>query len=76
MKRYEIDDPEIIKFAEMINGELNVIQGPVQILDMFPWIVPYVPTFIKNKWMKVDFLEESREEFFEFCRVSLIIFAF
>ena len=53
----------------MIGGVLDVMQGPVQILDMFPWTVPLIPTFIKNKLMKVDFLEKARDEFYDFVKV-------
>ena len=55
----------------MISGEIDVLQGPVQMLDLFPWIIPYVPKIIKNKWMKVDWLEHSRQEFVSFIQVSL-----
>ena len=55
----------------MINGEIDVMKGPVQILDMFPWIIPFVPTFIKNKWMKVNFMEHARDELFDFIKVRL-----
>ena len=58
----------------MVSGDLEIMEGPIQILDNFPWAIPLFPTYIKNKWMKVDLLEKSRDEFCDFLKVKLIYF--
>ncbi|CAL4092454.1 unnamed protein product, partial [Meganyctiphanes norvegica] len=68
-KRYEIADNKIQYFAQLMNGNVELINGPVALLDIFPFLIPLVPTFIKNKWMKVDVLESNRDLLFELIMV-------
>ena len=49
--------------------EVEIMQGPLKLMDIFPWIIPYVPTIIKNKWMKLNCFEELRGEFVDFLKV-------
>ena len=60
----------------MISGNFDILNGPVIILDMCPGLEKYVPTFILNKWMKVDVLEKSRDEFNAFVKVFIFVCRF
>ena len=71
-KRYEIDDPRIMRFTEIVTEDFEIAQGPMKWFDLFPWIVPYIPPFIKNKWMRLDYMQKTRDELNGFLKVCCL----
>ncbi|CAL4249934.1 unnamed protein product, partial [Meganyctiphanes norvegica] len=51
----------IWKMVAGINDDFAITQGPIVLLDMFPWLRPIVPRFIRSKWMRVDTIEKNME---------------
>ena len=43
-------------------------------LDIFPWLIPYIPKIIKDKWMRLDYMEKTREELEDFLSVCFTIY--
>ena len=66
-----MDDPDLLKFTRVIRETFVVSEGPVKILDLYPWIIPFVPNFIKNGWMKCAYIEELTTDIQKFCEVKL-----
>lgn len=54
----------------MVTEDIENIQGPVFLLNLFPGLEKYLPNFILNKWMKIDSLEYNIEQFKDFVIVS------
>ncbi|XP_042888422.1 cytochrome P450 2L1-like [Penaeus japonicus] len=65
-RRYSIHDPEILRFSKMVSTNLDIIQGPASFLDIFPWLSHVAPTFVLNKWMKIDVLNANLSEFYTY----------
>lgn len=47
--RYAIDDPVILKFERLITEAFEETQGNNIIFDMFPWLVPITPMYVRRK---------------------------
>ncbi|XP_042208886.1 cytochrome P450 2L1-like [Homarus americanus] len=60
-RSYSVDDKEILEFFKMVSVNFDIIQGPAALLDLYPWLIHIMPTFLKNSWMRVNQLDESRE---------------
>ncbi|KAK7079648.1 hypothetical protein SK128_006050 [Halocaridina rubra] len=65
-QRYETDDEEVIRFSKMVSGDIELIQGPATLLDIFPGLHKVLPAFIQNHWMKIDLLHRNTLEFKDF----------
>ncbi|XP_066988071.1 cytochrome P450 2L1-like [Macrobrachium rosenbergii] len=65
-KRYDPKDEKIMKFSEMLSADLDAIQGPILILDMFPALLHILPESLLNKWMKLSQIREHVAEFKSF----------
>ncbi|CAL4103170.1 unnamed protein product, partial [Meganyctiphanes norvegica] len=61
-RRYAVSDKQIQGYMQMTLEDFDIIQGPIALLDIMPWLIPLLPRIIKNKWMKVNSLENSREK--------------
>uniref|UniRef100_A0A2P2I3B0 Cytochrome P450 2L1-like n=1 Tax=Hirondellea gigas TaxID=1518452 RepID=A0A2P2I3B0_9CRUS len=66
-KRYAADDEEIVNYNKMVTEDFDIVQGPVFLLDVMPWLNNVLPNFIKNNVMKVDVLMRHRDEFYNYC---------
>ncbi|CAL4117927.1 unnamed protein product [Meganyctiphanes norvegica] len=55
--RYDVTDERMTYILKLTNDDFNDIQGNIMILDMFPALIPLVPRFIKDKYMKLDTME-------------------
>ncbi|XP_037792868.1 cytochrome P450 2L1-like [Penaeus monodon] len=42
-RRFDINDPEIIRFEKMIRVNLDIIKGAAVLLDIFPWLLYLAP---------------------------------
>ncbi|RXG53690.1 hypothetical protein Avbf_14687 [Armadillidium vulgare] len=61
-RRYNVDDEYIKKFSQLTFDMFEDMEGPMALLTVFPWLIPILPDFIKNKWMRVSSLIKKREE--------------
>ncbi|RXG72956.1 cytochrome P450 2L1 [Armadillidium vulgare] len=61
-KRYEISDKEVQKFSKDLSDNIVDCEGKMALLTLFPKVVPFVPNYIKNRWMLVDTVEKRRDE--------------
>ncbi|KAA0201639.1 Cytochrome P450 CYP3213A2 [Hyalella azteca] len=61
-KRYDIEDKMMQRYSTLIEEDMNIIQGVLFILDVFPWLAKALPSFIMNKVFKVDVLCRNRDE--------------
>ena len=75
-KRFNFNDDEIRKFTMILHEFLTNREGPMRILDLYPWMAPYVPEVIKNSWMKVDYSHKIINELFGYLQVKLILLNF
>ena len=68
-KRYEADDHEIIQINRNTTESIAIIQGPIMIVDAFPWIQNIIPKFFLDKWTGRKVLIEHQEHFYKLSRV-------
>ncbi|WP_316572674.1 cytochrome P450, partial [Klebsiella pneumoniae] len=61
--RYDTDDQEIIKFNANLRQNIELVQGRIQVLDMFPQLVKILPRFVLEKVFKVNVIYDNMEEF-------------
>ncbi|XP_066987986.1 cytochrome P450 2L1-like [Macrobrachium rosenbergii] len=61
--RYNTDDQEIIKFNANLRQNIELVQGRIQVLDMFPQLVKILPRFVLEKVFKVNVIYDNMEEF-------------
>ncbi|KAA0195471.1 Cytochrome P450 CYP3213A9, partial [Hyalella azteca] len=61
-KRYDIDDKLMLRYSGMIEEDIAIMQGRVFLIDVFPWLATILPSFILNKFFKVDVLCRNRDE--------------
>ncbi|KAA0184151.1 Cytochrome P450 CYP3213A7 [Hyalella azteca] len=61
-KRYDIKDKMMHRYIALIDEDMNIIQGILFIIDVFPWLAKVLPSFIMNKVFKVDVLYRNRDE--------------
>lgn len=65
-RRYSIHDPEILRFSRMVATNLEIIQGPASLLDMFPWLARVAPSLLLDRWMRIDVLHKNLADFHKF----------
>ncbi|CAL4114072.1 unnamed protein product, partial [Meganyctiphanes norvegica] len=65
-RRFEVTDKRIQNFANLIDANVDIMSGPIALLDICPSLIPLLPTFLKNKWMKLDVLKQNRDLFYEY----------
>lgn len=68
-KRYAVDNEEIIQYNKMVTEDLEIMQGPVSLLDFMPWLLKILPGFILNGVMKIDVMEKHLNEIDEHLKV-------
>ncbi|XP_064111560.1 cytochrome P450 2L1-like [Macrobrachium nipponense] len=61
--RYNTDDQEIIKFSAFLKQNIELIQGRIQVLDMFPQLFKILPRFVLEKVFKVNVIYNNMEQF-------------
>ncbi|XP_064113184.1 cytochrome P450 2L1-like isoform X1 [Macrobrachium nipponense] len=61
--RYDTDDQEIIKFNTILRNNIDLVQGRLQILDAFPYLVKMLPRFVLDKVFKVKVVYDNMEKF-------------
>lgn len=61
-RQFDVSDKLIHEFCSSINDDFIITQGPIAILDIFPWIIPFVPRIIKDKWMKLGTLVKNMDD--------------
>ncbi|XP_066942156.1 cytochrome P450 2L1-like [Macrobrachium rosenbergii] len=61
--RYDTDDQEIIKFNIIVRDNIDLIQGRLQILDVFPYLVKILPRFVLEKVFRVKAVCDNMEKF-------------
>ncbi|XP_076048583.1 cytochrome P450 2L1-like isoform X2 [Oratosquilla oratoria] len=62
-RRYNINDEELLTFQNMIHEDFENVQGPVMLLDYFPWLLHILPSWVINKVMRVNIMEYNRNTF-------------
>ncbi|XP_076048586.1 cytochrome P450 2L1-like isoform X1 [Oratosquilla oratoria] len=65
-RRYNINDEEILTFQKMVYENFEIAQGPVMLLDYFPWFFHILPSWVINKVMKVNIMEYNRNNLNDF----------
>ena len=60
----------VITFTDSMNEDIQIMQGPIFLFDILPWLRKIVPSSIFNKITKGDTLLRHRNEFFELAMVS------
>ncbi|CAL4063130.1 unnamed protein product [Meganyctiphanes norvegica] len=65
-RRYDVKDTEIQHFVKLTSGDFDDIQGPIALLDIFPFLIFLLPKILKDKWMNVHKMENSRDQVKEF----------
>ncbi|KAB7501040.1 Cytochrome P450 2B4 [Armadillidium nasatum] len=65
---FDVNDKEVKVFAKNVNDNIEDMEGPLSLLGFFPWMVPLVPKYVKDKWMHETRIEEKREEVMDFLR--------
>ncbi|KAB7501037.1 Cytochrome P450 2L1, partial [Armadillidium nasatum] len=70
-RRYNVDDEYIKNFSQLTFDMFEDMEGPMALLTVFPWMIPILPDFIKNKWMRVASLIKKREEIL--CLLKMMI---
>lgn len=60
----------------MVATNLEIIQGPAALLDMFPWLARVAPSALLDRWMKVDVLYANLADFHKFVMVRFYPFRF
>ncbi|XP_047740366.1 cytochrome P450 2L1-like [Hyalella azteca] len=61
-KRYDVEDKLMLWYSGMIEENFAIVQGRVFLIDVFPWLATVLPSFILNKFFKVDVLCRNRDE--------------
>ncbi|CAL4085419.1 unnamed protein product [Meganyctiphanes norvegica] len=61
-RQFDVGDKVIQEYCSGLNDDFTITQGPMVFLDMFPWLRPIIPRFIKLKWMRLDTLEKNMED--------------
>ncbi|XP_064113186.1 cytochrome P450 2L1-like [Macrobrachium nipponense] len=61
--RYDTDDQEIIKFNTILRDNIDLIQGRLQILDVFPYLVKILPKIVLEKVFKVKLVCQNMDKF-------------
>ncbi|KAF2363761.1 Cytochrome P450 [Trinorchestia longiramus] len=62
--RFDINDKEIQEHIRAVEETCVIMNGPIFLLDICPRLVKILPTFIKNKVMKVDIITDIRDRLF------------
>ncbi|KAB7505058.1 Steroid 21-hydroxylase [Armadillidium nasatum] len=44
------------------------MEGPLALFSVFPWMVPFVPKFVKDKWMRQAKIIEKRDKILGFLK--------
>ena len=54
-----------------MSDDLNSIKnGPVKLMDFYPALIPFIPEFVKNSWMKLQRMKDLRSDLRHFMEVS------
>ena len=69
-KRYEPDDASIITFTDNTNDDVQIMQGPMFLFDIMPWMRKMLPSTIFNKITGGDIFLGHRKDFFAFAQVN------
>ncbi|KAB7505057.1 hypothetical protein Anas_09350 [Armadillidium nasatum] len=67
-RHFDMTDKEIKIFAKDLNDNIEDMEGPLALLGYFPWMVPFVPKYFKDKWMYETRIEKKREKVMDFLR--------
>ncbi|KAB7500010.1 Cytochrome P450 2L1 [Armadillidium nasatum] len=70
-RRYEVSDKDVKKFSKNINDNFEDRDGALAVISLFPWLIPFVPRFIMNKWMLEARIVRRREEVFHLLLVQI-----
>ena len=68
--RYEADDKEILDYIAESNEDIHISQGPVFLLDIFPWLVKFTPNIVYDKIMNVPLMIQHTKRLNELILVS------
>ena len=71
-KRFAVDDEQMMFFTNLVNENIDLVQGPVAILNILPWLERILPTFVLNNFLKVNRLEFERDRLVEYFKVTSI----
>ncbi|KAK7022911.1 hypothetical protein SK128_025141 [Halocaridina rubra] len=63
--RYDVEDEEIQEFERLITSAFEEIQGYNIVFDMFPYLVPITPIFIRKK-LGIESMVEKFDEIRDF----------
>nr|XP_045617858.1 cytochrome P450 2L1-like [Procambarus clarkii] len=59
--RFDVDDPKVHYFNKLINRSFDLSQGGNIIFDMYPWLIPIAPTYLKRRLGVEDMLRSFSE---------------
>ncbi|XP_069163629.1 cytochrome P450 2L1 isoform X1 [Procambarus clarkii] len=61
-RRYDINDEKIRTLSKKAADNFDIIQGPLALLDLYPWLRSLLPEFLKNAWMKLNEVKQNRDK--------------
>ncbi|XP_018027005.1 cytochrome P450 2L1-like isoform X3 [Hyalella azteca] len=61
-KRYGLNDEVMVRYCTRIEEEMAIFQGPMFLVDVFPWLVKVLPSIILNKVLQAEILYRNRDE--------------
>lgn len=64
-----MDNEEIIQYNKMVTDSIEIIQGPVSLLNVMPWLLKILPGFILNGVMTIDVMEHHLNKIDEHFKV-------
>ena len=72
MSVFSFEDEKMLSLMAMLNNNINLIQGPVAIMNIFPWLYLIMPTYFQNKLLGMDALTYERDQLVNYFKVSNI----
>ena len=70
-KRFSVDDEQMLFFTNLVNESIDTMQGPAAILNILPWLELVLPSYFRNKVMRIDRIELQRDRTREYFKVKL-----
>ncbi|KAL7638666.1 UNVERIFIED_CONTAM: hypothetical protein RMT77_011238 [Armadillidium vulgare] len=67
-RRFDVNDEEIKNFAKDVSDNLEDMEGPLALFSVFPWMVSFVPKFVKDKWMRQARIVDKRDKILGFLK--------
>ncbi|XP_047738360.1 cytochrome P450 2L1 isoform X3 [Hyalella azteca] len=63
-KRYGLNDEVMVRHCTRFEEEMAVVEGPLFLVDVFPWLAKVLPSVILNKVLQAEILYRNRDEIY------------